>query len=203
MGDKSNSNRTYWRILCRRRLSQHIEITLGIAVNPSQVQLKAKGTEYAWKIDDKLLKPLFKKNLSKHSVGAFIQLYHEVGKSFYAVQPGSVQKESRVNSDEGLQKVVREKLDLASKLAAAEMQLTTMKAAKKQDEYVIWVQNSMVKEAQIAALLQQQDTQSWISVAEYYQLSYIQCRSALERAKLVLEELKPEVPLPSPGYPII
>jgi hypothetical protein len=40
---------------------------------------------YAWQIDDPSLEPLFQKHLSKHSVGAYMQLHREVGQKFRAV----------------------------------------------------------------------------------------------------------------------
>ncbi|KAL6228586.1 hypothetical protein BDW75DRAFT_226652 [Aspergillus navahoensis] len=35
--------------------------------------------QYSWKVKEPSLNPLFKKNLSKHSVRAYMRLYHEVG----------------------------------------------------------------------------------------------------------------------------
>lgn len=107
----NNQKRASWRSMCRRRLAQHIckimkcyscyisnlkntDETLGIQVKPSEVRLRPNedGLQYAWKVDDPSLESLFDKHLSKHSVGAYMQLYREVGQSFHAVHFDSVQQ---------------------------------------------------------------------------------------------------------------
>lgn len=67
---------------------------LGIQVKPSEVRLRPSEDDlkYAWKVDDPSLEPLFEKHLSKHSVGAYMQLYREVGQSFHAVHFDGVQQ---------------------------------------------------------------------------------------------------------------
>ena len=67
---------------------------LGIQVKPSEVRLRPNEDDlkYAWKVDDPSLEPLFEKHLSKHSVGAYMQLYREVGQSFHAVHLDSFQQ---------------------------------------------------------------------------------------------------------------
>ncbi|KAA8644915.1 uncharacterized protein ATNIH1004_009126 [Aspergillus tanneri] len=89
-----NRKRREWRSICRNRLSRHIGESLGIQVKPSEVRLKA-GDEYApyaWQIDDPSIKPLFDKQISKHSVGAYIALYQYVGRSFRAIHPQDLMK---------------------------------------------------------------------------------------------------------------
>jgi hypothetical protein len=53
-------------------------------LKPYEVRLKTHDADvpYDWQVDDPLMKPLFQKHLSKHSVGAYMQLYREVGHSF-------------------------------------------------------------------------------------------------------------------------
>ena len=67
---------------------------LGIQVKPSEVRLRSSEEDlrYTWKVDDPSLEPLFDKHLSKHSVGAYMQLYREVGQSFHAVHLDSFQQ---------------------------------------------------------------------------------------------------------------
>lgn len=83
-----NEKRALWRNICRKRLADHLygcnrnkmiekgtEITvatLGIRLKPSDVRLKPPEGDriYIWKVQSLNLRPLFKKNLSKHSVGA-------------------------------------------------------------------------------------------------------------------------------------
>lgn len=99
-----NEKRAMWRKICRKRLAEHIcgcnryiiikqgltEITvetLRIRVKPSDVRLKPPEGDriYAWKVQSLYLRPLFKKHLSKHSVGAYMQLCEEIGSGFYAI----------------------------------------------------------------------------------------------------------------------
>jgi hypothetical protein len=63
-------------------------------VKPSEVRLKfgEDQAQYAWKFNDKSLVPLFDKHLSKHSVGAYMQLHREAGKGFCAVDPKEIAK---------------------------------------------------------------------------------------------------------------
>jgi hypothetical protein len=69
----------------RLRLISYLESTLRIVIKSAQVQLKPDvQNEYMW---NALLKRqhLFIKQLSKHSIRAYMKLYQEVGKSFKAV----------------------------------------------------------------------------------------------------------------------
>jgi hypothetical protein len=55
-------------------------------VNPDDVRLQPNNeTPYAWQVDDPDLKPFFGKSLSKHSIGAYMELCSAVGQSFRAV----------------------------------------------------------------------------------------------------------------------
>jgi hypothetical protein len=66
-------------------LISHLECTLGIAVEPAQVRLKPDVQNgYMWNALPER-QHLFTKQLSKHSVGAYMELCREVGKSFEAV----------------------------------------------------------------------------------------------------------------------
>jgi hypothetical protein len=66
-------------------LINHLECTLGIVVEPTQVRLKPDVQDgYKWNALPET-QHLFTKQLSKHSVGAYMELCREVGKSFEAV----------------------------------------------------------------------------------------------------------------------
>jgi hypothetical protein len=61
------------------------ECALGIVVEPSQVRPKPDVQNgYMWNALPER-QHLFTKHLSKHSIGAYMELYREVGKSFEAV----------------------------------------------------------------------------------------------------------------------
>jgi hypothetical protein len=60
--------------------------SLSIYIKSSKVQLKVEeDTPYTWHIEDPSLEPLFSKQLSKHSVSVYMQLYAKVGHSFWAI----------------------------------------------------------------------------------------------------------------------
>lgn len=77
---------------CGVFLTQQIGDALGIVVEPPEIRLKfgEEQAQYAWKFNDKSLMPLFDKHLSKHSVGAYMQLHREAGKGFCAVRPEEI-----------------------------------------------------------------------------------------------------------------
>jgi hypothetical protein len=96
-----NLQRSKWRWKCRQILADHLskvvcrqrrlqlisysESTLGVVIEPAQVRLKPDIQDgYMW---NALLERqhLFTKQLSKHSVRAYMELCREVGKSFEAV----------------------------------------------------------------------------------------------------------------------
>jgi hypothetical protein len=58
---------------------------LGISIDPSEVRLITRVEDpYSWQ-SLPARTYLFEKNLSKHSIGAYMELYREVGVSFEAV----------------------------------------------------------------------------------------------------------------------
>ncbi|PVH67505.1 hypothetical protein DL98DRAFT_475594, partial [Cadophora sp. DSE1049] len=81
----SNLDRARWRTECREKLSEHIRSKLGILVDPSEVRLITRVEDpYSWQFLPARTH-LFEKNLSKHSIGAYMELCREVGVSFEAV----------------------------------------------------------------------------------------------------------------------
>lgn len=99
----SNSDRTMYRTKCRQKLSEHIcnvwisfrsniecwnglEVAkLGILIAPADVRLITSADDpYTWHpLPEK--EHLFRKHLSKHSIGAYRELCRGVGVSFEAV----------------------------------------------------------------------------------------------------------------------
>ena len=75
-------------------MSNSTDEVLEIQIEPSEVRLRSSEEDlrYTWKVDNPSLEPLFDKHLSKHSVGAYMQLYREVGQSFHAVHLKSTQQ---------------------------------------------------------------------------------------------------------------
>lgn len=110
----SNLNRAAYRTKCRKKLSEHIreiklsnveyqpltksqEAKLGITVEPAEVRLITNAEDpYIWQaLPEK--SHLFKKQLSKHTIGAYRELCREVGISFEAaLAPESSSSTGRV-----------------------------------------------------------------------------------------------------------
>ncbi|PVH67769.1 hypothetical protein DL98DRAFT_600143 [Cadophora sp. DSE1049] len=81
----SNIDRARRRTECREKLSEHIKSKLGISIDPSEVCLITRVEDpYSWQ-SLPARTHLFEKNLSKHSIGAYMELCREVGVSFEAV----------------------------------------------------------------------------------------------------------------------
>ena len=113
----SNLDRSAYRTKCRQKLSEHIRkiwlpiggctlltssqvIKLGISIEPAEVRLITSASDpYTWQaLPEK--QHLFRKNLSKHSIGAYRELCRGVGVSFEA----SLVNESSKAAEERLSK---------------------------------------------------------------------------------------------------
>ncbi|KAK2051914.1 hypothetical protein LY76DRAFT_673085 [Colletotrichum caudatum] len=90
---KSNEERAEWREKCRKKLADHLNVTLGLTIEPSDVRLKPDGDDpYRWKIlpgQEHIFGHLFEKQMSKQSKGVYMELWREVGRSFEAVAYGA------------------------------------------------------------------------------------------------------------------
>ncbi|KFY29176.1 hypothetical protein V491_00152 [Pseudogymnoascus sp. VKM F-3775] len=83
----SNQERAKWRTECRDKLANYIHSQLGLTILPADVKLITKPEDvYQWSILTPVRAPLFNKQLSKHSTGAYIDLCNGVGVHFKAVQ---------------------------------------------------------------------------------------------------------------------
>lgn len=75
---RSNLRRAKLRQDCRLELSEHLKDELGIQVKPEEVRLIPEAEDgYRWDPPPEM-EYLFTKQLSKHSIGAYVQLYHGV-----------------------------------------------------------------------------------------------------------------------------
>ncbi|PWY96028.1 hypothetical protein BO94DRAFT_542106 [Aspergillus sclerotioniger CBS 115572] len=195
----SNEKRARWRTKCREHLSKHIWEALQITINPSEVRLitSEPQAQYMWKIDDDSLQPLFNKHLSKHSVGAYMQLCQEVGKSFYAVRPEIINKDDiQPSPSDRLQILQQNNADLTQELEDIKKQVASLQDDKRIAEEKILTHESSITEAQVTIHLLQQDVQQWMAAAEYYQFSCIRCSEALKETILSLQELDSGMILP-------
>ncbi|KAF2786197.1 hypothetical protein K505DRAFT_354607 [Melanomma pulvis-pyrius CBS 109.77] len=82
---KSNAERAKLRTRCREALSKHIERQLGFRVDPFKVRLITGPDEpYQWSYLEEQAH-LFQKHLSKHTMGAYVELLDGIGKTFEAI----------------------------------------------------------------------------------------------------------------------
>ncbi|KAL4733607.1 hypothetical protein BDV11DRAFT_210091 [Aspergillus similis] len=188
-----NEKRAWWRARCRQRLAEHIREALGIEVAPPEVQLlEAEDMQYSWKVREGSLNPLFKKHLSKHSVQAYMRLYHEVGQSFYATHrevtdpveltPLCVDTDKSTpepREDGYIQQLIDENARLTEELEQISKQVEVLKEANVLAENNLKAQEIMLQEASATINFHQQDAQQWMAVAETYKNSCIQCSNAL------------------------
>ncbi|KAL4802847.1 hypothetical protein BDV18DRAFT_163807 [Aspergillus unguis] len=194
----SNQRRTIWRTRCRKRLSEHI----GLQVDPDEVRLQPDDeTHYAWQIDDLDLKPIFDKSLSKHSVGAYVELCSEVGKSFRAVNRDQVGKAVR-STRERVQILEEEKIELENAMGNATEQSQALRDEKVELEKQLRDAAKQVTEMEQAIVAlenkvneHQKEAKEWMSVAECYERTYTQCSTGLNQAILFLQTVCADTPL--------
>lgn len=110
-----NAQRAAWRHKCRQSLADHLREAvfrltsrlsadlnagrqLGIVIEPNLVRLiPSSEDEYIW-IREPEREHLFKKQLSKQSTGAYMELFREVGFSIRAAAPHQLTNSSKDGS---------------------------------------------------------------------------------------------------------
>ncbi|KAJ5660892.1 uncharacterized protein N7484_000264 [Penicillium longicatenatum] len=165
--------------------------TIGIKVKPSEVRLKKEDDlDYMWQIDDPSLEHLFQKHLSKHSVGAYMQLQREVGKTFRAIRPErEVKRQIELELIASLQ---AKNLNLTERLRSAENEASYHEASARDAQKEIGNQRSIIQEATMTIDRQQQEISNWIALSEWYQTRSIQCSDALGQLMVFLQGATPE-----------
>ncbi|CVL09322.1 uncharacterized protein FMAN_15486 [Fusarium mangiferae] len=85
----SNVERSRWRTKCRQVLCNHINSTLGITLDPSQVRLHpSRDDPYRWSVSPGK-EYLFEKNLSDQSLGIYKELHDGINIYFEATKAPS------------------------------------------------------------------------------------------------------------------
>ncbi|KAI9767656.1 MAG: hypothetical protein M1840_005527 [Geoglossum simile] len=186
----NNLERAKWRSKCREKLSEHIRNNLGIPIEPMQVRLiTGVDDSYTWKVLPEKTH-LFEKHLSKHSIGAYMELCRGVGISFEAVLAvGSSQRKPEESADT--------KLSFTAKIQ--DLQTENIELNNQLNEW----RNQAVRKSELRRLAEdrashlkidnqqlQQDIQKLALVVDY--LRGITIKSSQEVNK-VLEKVKPEL----------
>ncbi|KAL3484444.1 hypothetical protein BJX62DRAFT_243916 [Aspergillus germanicus] len=203
----SNKRRLTWRLRCRNRLSEHIEETLGMIVNPDDIRLQPNDeTPYAWQVDDPDLKPFFGKSLSKHSIGAYMELCSAVGQSFRAVHRDEAVKATK----DKLQILEEEKILLERALGAAKEQSQTLRDEKlalekqlqeteeKSATQIVEMEQTIKTLEQSVGDLQGQ-AKECLCIAEGYERTFAQYSAGLNEALLLLQSLSASTMFPTGG----
>jgi hypothetical protein len=106
---------------CHKLITSSEEVNLGLSVEPAQVRLiTTKDDLYSWKILPGK-EHLFEKQLSKHSIGAYMELFREVGVSFEAVLAGETTSlshgsDSSITFSAKISELERDKSELTEEL---------------------------------------------------------------------------------------
>lgn len=141
-----------------------------------------------------------------------MRLYREVGRSFSAIHreipspvsppPLEVDKDeamSGLNGRSHFQQPTDENYSLAEELKEATERLKVLEEAKAAAEKKMRTQEVMLQEAQTAIQFHQHDAQQWMSIAETYQNSCIQCSNALSQLISITEGIQSQVSGVYPG----
>ncbi|KAA8644949.1 uncharacterized protein ATNIH1004_009160 [Aspergillus tanneri] len=193
----ASRKRSELRAVCRNRLSEHINKTLGINIKPSQVRLRIEDdTQYRWHVNDPRIEELFDKQLSKHSVSAYMTLIEEVGHSFWAVEKGQpgLPLQEQLDTLRSEHTALIEELEHAKRHVADSNQENERMACE-----ISSLQGKLIEmNTSIAAY--QKDIDRWKALAEYYQNGFCQWSDGISQISRFLQNLKAEVPMFPLGY---
>ncbi|GFF62029.1 ferric reductase transmembrane component 3 [Aspergillus udagawae] len=174
---------------------------LGIHIKSSDVRLKVEeGAPYAWHIEDPSLEPLFNKQLSKHSVGVYMHLCAEVGRSFWAIRadtatstaldPSLVEQVKVLQSENT---VLLEELQEA-KHDVQELQQRNQALGKEAEDM-----KELLNSRNLIIDGYEREIQKLRSEAAVYQASCLQCSEALNQATFFLQGLHSDIAASIPG----
>ncbi|CEL05850.1 hypothetical protein ASPCAL06962 [Aspergillus calidoustus] len=178
-----------------------------MTVNPDDVRLQPNNeTPYAWQVDDPDLKPFFGKSLSKHSIGAYMELCSAVGQSFRAVHRDEAVKATK----DKLQILEEEKILLERALGAAKEQSQTLRdekmdvekqlqeAEEKAAMQIVEMEQKIKTLEQSVGDLQSQAKECWC-ITEGYERTFAQYSAGLNEAILLLQSLSASTMFPTGG----
>ncbi|KAK3169330.1 hypothetical protein OEA41_008713 [Lepraria neglecta] len=185
--------------------SSNLDLTkLGISIEPVEVRLITSADDpYTWQILPEK-EHLFKKHLSKHSIGAYKELCREVGVSFEAVlAPESsnaaewkLLEERRGARDTSSPKISftavisqlkREKLEMATELNKLHDQATKVTELKHLAEEEAARLRSIIQAAEVDKQMLQQEVQNLTGMVEYFRNTIANSvHEVLKRLKLDL-----------------
>ncbi|KAI9764361.1 MAG: hypothetical protein M1840_008499 [Geoglossum simile] len=202
----NNLERAKWRSKCRRKLSEHIKNNLGILIDPAQVCLITSTDDpYTWKtLPGK--EHLFKKQLSKLSIGAYMELWREVGVSFEAVlaakstefsdRKSQESAETKLSFTTTIEDLQADNATLANRLNQWRDQVAKESNLKKLAEEEVNRLKIRMQAAEMHNQQLQQEVQRLVLVADHFRSITIRSSEEVNR---ILEKLKFELCSSSSG----
>ncbi|PMD21097.1 hypothetical protein NA56DRAFT_703773 [Hyaloscypha hepaticicola] len=191
----SNLDRARWRTECREKLSEHIKSKLGISIDPLEVRLITRVEDpYSWQsLPAKT--HLFEKNLSKHSIGAYIELCREVGVSFEAVAKENILfTRPAANFTDRIAELEAENSRLMGEVNKLKDAATVESTLKREAEEAAKRLTTMLHTAELENQHLKRDIQKWATIAEKFRVSTADSHQIVNEASLVLEKLKSSLP---------
>ncbi|CAG8233148.1 unnamed protein product [Penicillium salamii] len=155
-------------------------------VKPSEVRLKVSDGDgmYKWKLENKFLRPLFEKHLSKHSVGAYMQLCEELGSGFRAILTEHQEQDS---SAEEIPRLQQEVIDLTKKLDLAHEQILRQKQTALDANAEIQEKDLIIRESETAIQNQMTEIEQWTLYSESLHSRCLQGSDYLMQALQLLQ----------------
>ncbi len=229
----SNLNRAAYRAKCRKRLSEHIRkielpsgecqpltespvAKLGITIEPAEVRLITSAEDpYIWQaLPEK--SHLFKKQLSKHTIGAYKEMCREVGVSFEAAlapesstftgrEPNEGRQgtifiksppESQTSFITVIERLKSDKLTLTAEMNKSKDQATKATGLKEMAEEEANRLRLVIQAAEMDKQMLQQDVQNLLGVVEFLR------NTTVKSVDEFMNRLKLEMNLFTGGYNI-
>ncbi|KUJ09325.1 uncharacterized protein LY89DRAFT_724351 [Mollisia scopiformis] len=191
----SNQDRARWRTKCREKLSKHIKSKLGISIDPSEVRLITRVEDpYSWQ-SLPVRTHLFKKNLSKHSIGAYMELCREVGISFKAVVKENILfTRPAANFTNRIAELEAENSRLIGEVNKLKDTAAAESTFKRDAEEAANQLTVVLHTAELENQHLKRDIQKWATIAEDFRVSTADSHQIVNEASLVLEKLKSLLP---------
>ncbi|KFZ14909.1 hypothetical protein V502_05856 [Pseudogymnoascus sp. VKM F-4520 (FW-2644)] len=164
---QSNIDRAQWQSKCCEKLSEHIETKLGITVDPLEIRLiTCEQDPYSWQYLP-AASHLFQKNLSNHSIGAYMELYREFGSSFEAVAKEHIfLTRLAANFTDKITQLEAENLRLVIELNKCKNTAAIESTKKQEAEEVAKQVKTMLHTVDLENQSLKKDNQKWLSLVE-------------------------------------
>ncbi|KFY68139.1 hypothetical protein V496_01259 [Pseudogymnoascus sp. VKM F-4515 (FW-2607)] len=188
---QSNIDRAQWRSRCREKLSEHIKTKLGITVDPLEIRLITREQDpYSWQYLP-AASHLFQKNLSNHSIGAYMELHREIGSSFEAVAKEHMfLTRPAANFMDKIIQIEEENLKLVVELNKCKVSAAIDLTKKQEAEEVAKQVTTILHTVNIENQCLKEENQKWISVAEDFRAKSAHSYLIVDEASLILDKLK-------------